>query len=532
MKSTFLTALFLLSLTISAREIELNLKCKSDSKLTLNRIIFAAENTKLYFTYKNDDNTKNKIGLIPPESASAFYIEDVSTKQRYRLLDAEGLPKWFPQQVKFLRRFEEVSFQLIFPFMAPTMVIHVIEGEGNEESNTAWNFKNIEVADVHLMNQMVIEFIQKSSHSSSEQAFAQKAASQFEHIADFLQISQSGNWNAFSAKWETFAQAVEMIDFINKDRLESYIANVDIENAQNYLQKYPNSSYKTRLVTMISDKTISLQRTEYEQVKEKNLIGGYLEFIEKYCLEDCENSNSEFVRDAVDKVKAFFNKRQGELIREGIIENYNNVLKLYQENPFAQKIVNDYNDLAQTAFNKVKQSNKEEEIADFISKFSFSKLLPQAWLMLNKKYDEANKIESYQAYLSKYPTSPHFAEMTTKKAKLQQEKERENQIERLLNSFKATLKTGETVSYRQTYRVKSLSNEDYFFVFEIQYFGSIVNILTKDVRIRVTDSKIILLDANMNETIQDYYDQMRMITIGGLETIPISRLDSFPYENE
>ena len=64
-----------------------------------------------------------------------------------------------------------------------------------------------------------------------------------------------------------------------------------------------------------------------------------------------------------------------------------------------------------------------------------------------------------------------------------------------------------------------------------QKSGKIINILSKTVRIKVASSALVLTENELNETIQDYFDQIKDITIGNLESVPILNLVNNSIEN-
>ena len=98
-----------------------------------------------------------------------------------------------------------------------------------------------------------------------------------------------------------------------------------------------------------------------------------------------------------------------------------------------------------------------------------------------------------------------------------------------IEDFIDNLKEGDNASYLQSFRISEDSGET--LKFDIKFSGKIINILRKTVRIKVTSSKLVLTETELNDTIQEYFDQIKDITIGNLESVPILNLENDSIEN-
>ncbi|MCD4820191.1 MAG: hypothetical protein K8S23_16030 [Candidatus Cloacimonetes bacterium] len=528
-KAALFSILFIITNTIFSRDVILNTTCKADPKLVLQKVELSEEQTILFFKFTNDDNGKRKIGTFAPSESESFYLEDPTNNKIYKITNVEGLPKWWPQEKKFLKKHEVVEFKLIFDRLAPTYSINLIEGEGNSTSSTAWNFLQIIINDVPAINNLIIEYMKKENLSTDESNFVESMKSQYDHISDFVQeYKTDNNWDSYLQKWKNNQDTSEIISFLTKEMFDEIIRNKDADKAQNFLNEYPNTIYQTDLLSVIEQSTLIIQEEEFKIAKEKNTVFSYYNFVEKYCSSDCSNSKSQYIREASVYLDNFFNTKQYELKRDLNHENYNTFLKEYGNIPNSQKIKNDYENFAKYAFEKI-TDNDINKLTSFLNSYPYSQHTDEVFKRIFNVYSDYEDIDKYKEFIEKYPQSPFIEKMNTKIEQFYKKEEKEKKKMESIENFIDNLKKGDTASYIQSFRITEDSGET--LKFDIRYSGKIINILSKTVRIKVISSKLVITETEQNDTILEYFDQIKDITIGNMESVPLLNLEIDSIEN-
>ena len=119
--------------------------------------------------------------------------------------------------------------------------------------------------------------------------------------------------------------------------------------------------------------------------------------------------------------------------------------------------------------------------------------------------------------------------MNTKIEQFYKKEEKEKKKMESIENFIDNLKKGDTASYIQSFRITEDSGET--LKFDIRYSGKIINILSKTVRIKVISSKLVITETEQNDTILEYFDQIKDITIGNMESVPLLNLEIDSIEN-
>lgn len=448
-----------------------NKQCKADNNLILTKITIKNDTLKIHLEYHNDNQANRKIGAFAPRYKESYYIMDTNNEQEYNLLDIEGLPKWWPKEKYFLKPNEIKKFTLLFPNPENANIINLIEGKGNEDSKQAWNFYDLEIR-ADTQEYQVIKLLQKESLSNSENQFLNNVSEQKKYIADFIDAYNSNNEN----QYENFFQAWK-----NNDSTKIFI--------DYFLNK------------------------EFTEIQAKKNPKQYLNFVEKYCEENCHQSDYAAIRQADVFLKKFYEKKREEL-KNSNITSYNSFLKDFSSPIYDSEIKKDYNLMAQNEFESVKKAGKEKNYAEFIDKYPYSKYIITAHEFIYNKYKKFNDISLLQNYLDTYPDSPYKDAIKEHIVELQVAQINDGNTSN--STFEPVnvdnLKEGDNVSFIQKYRYQGK-------VIEIKYTGKILNILSTSVRLKVESGKIISGQTNLSVDDLDYIDQIKSLTVGGIETI-------------
>lgn len=122
---------------------KINVICKTNPKLKIERIRITNEETIIYFVFTNTDSYPKTITTPPPGHEEAFFIMRTDKPKKFHLLDIEGIaikPNYTSAQPN-----ETVKFMLTFERIEDSMTrFHVIEGEVEpKDNNISWRFLNV-----------------------------------------------------------------------------------------------------------------------------------------------------------------------------------------------------------------------------------------------------------------------------------------------------------------------------------------------------------------------------------------------------
>ncbi|MEZ4883388.1 MAG: hypothetical protein R3E32_01535 [Chitinophagales bacterium] len=119
--------------------------------ISITKVVHSPSSTTFHLRIVN--NTKNTFScrVYMPGSESAFYLTDLSYKNKYPLRSISGSIEIYPN-ITNVEPGKTINFSLRFdPIPISIKEVHLIEGKGNYKDETAWNFFNVEVRKKNII---------------------------------------------------------------------------------------------------------------------------------------------------------------------------------------------------------------------------------------------------------------------------------------------------------------------------------------------------------------------------------------------
>ncbi len=514
---------------------ELNLVCKNDKNLTLQNVILKDNATELNFSYKNIEKSPKSIGVYPPESDKSIFLYNSDASKIYRIIDIKNIPKWWPTKKYVLKPNETLEFTLTYEFLEPTESISIVEGKGNFNSETSWNFINIPVNSYSFIDKKTIHILDKTDLTDEDKKFLEENK-RFEYLNNFISYYKNQTpemKSIYLSKWKSDTKAIYFVDYLLKKDYDAIIFKPDLQKAFQIITGYPKTETAKKLKKFIKPILLKNLHNEFKQIENEKSLEKCALFLKKYAGFEKIYSNLSDINDAKTLLKSLIAQKREELKNAKDPELYKEFFKKYGTQIFKNTIYADYQNLEKTLYNEAIIVNNPKLFEKFLEDFPNSQYRNE----IHKRYFEYLKnnnvsLEELSKYVGKYPDSPYIQEIVkllpqktkSDSPKKQIEKKHFDSVQEKIENFKSIIKNGDILHYKEYVSIENpqTKKEEKY---QIIYAAKVIMILKTKFQVKIIDASLDI--ENPPSYILDNFKDLRDIMIGAIDDKDITKFEEF-----